>query len=48
MKRGGSGAGPHLVTRTTDRSGRVTVNEYDASKRLTRTINPEGGVFRYE
>ncbi len=43
----GSGAGPHLVTRITDRSGRRTNNTYDASRRRIRAVNPEGGVSEY-
>lgn len=41
-----SGCCPHLIDSETDRSGRTTRYTYDALKRLTDTINPEGGIIR--
>lgn len=39
---------PRMIDSATDRSGRTIFNKYDALKRLTGTVNPEGGATRYE
>jgi len=37
---------PHLVTSTTDRGGKTTQYVYDAFKKMTRIVNPAGGITR--
>lgn len=39
---------PHMIDSITDRTGQITLNNYDALKRLTETTNSEGGVTKYE
>ncbi|MEI7850320.1 MAG: RHS repeat-associated core domain-containing protein [Kiritimatiellales bacterium] len=39
---------PRLLDSVTDRGGRTTVLIHDALKRLVQTINPEGGITRFD